>query len=78
MRDGKIRRSFWLYINLPSELWRDLCNTVGHFSFVFSVISGRLAMPVTSGKAEKFPTFQIINNLTMGISEIKLKRYAFI
>ena len=57
MRDGKIRRSSCLYSDQPSKFRCDLCNTVGHFSSVFSVISGRLAMPFTSGKAEKFPHF---------------------
>lgn len=57
MRDGKIRRSSCLYRDQISKFRCDLYNTVGHFSSVFSVISGRLAMPFTSGKAEKSPTF---------------------
>ena len=57
MRDGKIRRSSCLYRIRLSKFQRNLYNTVGHFSSVFSVISGRLAMPITSGKAEKFPHF---------------------
>lgn len=59
MRDGKVRRSSCLYKHNLPEIRKDLYNSVGHFSSVFSVISGRLAMPFTSEKAEKSPTFYL-------------------